>query len=251
MRKQMREQSYSTRPRETPRFARFLSAALVALVTLMGCAGAKVQVPPADLPIPLVKQLPVSVGLYLSDELISYFHEEEMAQNGTWRIDIGNAQELMFDNLAAGLFARHSRVAALPGSDTGAELTGGIDAVLAPSIEQLQFAIPAQTRSDYFEVWIRYRFQLLDPKGEKIAEFPLEAYGRANSRNYGFMEDTANGALQEAARQALRDTMTFFSIRFPQYPAVKRWLRSQQTQTEPGALLYPERSARIAALSQR
>jgi hypothetical protein len=39
-----------------------------------------------------------------------------------------------------------------------------VDGVLTPTIEEVQFSTPDQTRSDYFEVWVRYRFELSRPR---------------------------------------------------------------------------------------
>ena len=196
---------------------------------VVGCAGADVAVSPTRLPVPVVERLPVSVGIFLSQDLLGYVHEEELTNNGRWRIDVGTAQPLMFDNIARGLFSDHRRVENLE------QVPSGVDAVLIPSIAQLQFAIPAQTRSDFFEVWIRYQFELLDADGSRIAQWPMEAYGRANARNYGFMEDTENGALQEAAQIALRDAMAFFTFKFQRVPAVARWLQSVAPPTQSAA----------------
>ena len=139
--------------------------------------------------------------------------------NGTYRINVGAAQELMFDNLATGLFRGH-RFALTP-----TDHAPNTDAILVPSINELQFSIPKQTKSDFFEVWLKYNFELFAPDGSTIAEWPMQAYGRANSRNYGFLEDTDNGALQEASRVALRDAMAVFTFKFQRVPEVQRWLR--------------------------
>jgi len=163
---------------------------------------------------------PVTLGIHLSDELRSYVHEEAIPNNGSFRINVGAAQELMFDNLASGLFRGH-RFALAP-----TDHAPNTDAILVPAISELQFSIPKQTKSDFFEVWLKYDFQLFAPDGSVIAAWPMQAYGRANSRNYGFLEDTDNGALQEASRVALRDAMAVFTFKFQRVPEVQRWLRS-------------------------
>jgi len=179
----------------------------------------------------------------MSDELRTFAHEEAIRDYGTFRISVGSAQELMFNNLAKGMFANHrlvadsNSVAALsPGSlvSSGSAQTAGsaeINAILIPSIGELQFSIPAQTKSDFYEVWLSYNFRLLTPDGSAIAEWPMKAYGRANKRNYGFLEDTENGALQEAARVALRDAMAVFTFKFKRVPGVQQWLQ-QYTGTD-------------------
>ena len=189
------------------------------LVNLGGCVGANVAVEPTRLPVPVIEPLPVTLGIHLSDELRNYVHEEAIKDNGTYRINVGAAQELMFDNLATGLFRGH-RFALTP-----TDHAPNTDAILVPSINELQFSIPKQIKSDFFEVWLKYNFELFAPDGSTIAEWPMQAYGRANSRNYGFLEDTDNGALQEASRVALRDAMAVFTFKFQRVPEVQRWLR--------------------------
>jgi len=249
---------------------------------LAGCAGANVAVQTTRLPVPVVEPLPISVAIHLSDELRNFSHEEAIRDYGTFRISVGSAQDLMFSNLAKGLFANHRFVSAAEasvaidassteGTDTAgndevdkvvakvaAELAaatlnpadlsslssdpssplGAVNAILVPTIGELQFSIPAQTKSDFYEVWLRYNFKLLSPDGSAIAEWPMQAYGRANKRNYGFLEDTENGALQEAARVALRDAMAVFTFKFQRVPKVKQWLQQYtgtDTQSPPAA----------------
>lgn len=206
------------------------------LVALGGCTGANVAVQSTRLPVPVIEPLPVSLGIHLSDELRTYVHEESIPDNGSYRINIGPAQELMFNNLASGLFRSH-RFAATPGDHAP-----DTDAILVPTINELQFSIPRQTKSDFFEVWLKYNFQLFAPDGSTIAEWPMQAYGRANSRNYGFLEDTDNGALQEASRVALRDAMAVFTFKFQRVAEVQRWLRSYAAPetTSPAAALTEE-----------
>jgi len=211
------------------------------VTVLTGCAGADVAVQSTRLPVPVVDPLPISVGIYLSDELRAFAHEEAIRDYGTFRISVGPAQDLMFNNLAEGLFSSHrflSAEEAGPNATPGG-LASDVNAILIPSIGELQFSIPAQTKSDFYEVWLSYNFQLLSSDGTAIAEWPMQAYGRANMRNYGFLEDTENGALQEAARVALRDAMAVFTFKFKRVPGVQQWLqqytgdpaRSEPTQT--------------------
>jgi len=207
---------------------------LLMLLALGGCAGADVAVQSTRLPVPVIEPLPVSLGIHLSDELRSYVHQESIKDSGSFRINVGAAQELMFDNLASGLFRGH-RFAASP-----TDHTLGTDAILVPSINELQFSIPKQTKSDFFEVWLKYNFELFAPDGSTIAEWPLQAYGRANARNYGFLEDTDNGALQEASRVALRDAMAVFTFKFQRVPEIQRWLQTHAA-PQTSSLTEPEK----------
>lgn len=190
----------------------------VSLLAVGGCGGASVSVPPV-LPVPLVERLPLTMGFYLSDDLLSYVHREKLKDSGDWEINLGSAQTNMFTNLLSGMFQAARPVAepGAPGDD--------VDGVLVPSIQEVQFSTPDQTRSDYFEVWVRYKFELHDRDGSLVGEWPMTAYGKANARNYGM--NSRKPALQAAALSALRDAMAFFTVQFRTIPAVKSWLTAE------------------------
>jgi len=186
-------------------------------LALAACGGASVSVPP-ELPVPLVQRIPLTMGIHLPEPLRTYHHEEKIESAGEWSIELGSAQTVMFNNLLSGMFDGVRTVAdpEVPG--------GAVDGVLTPTIEEVQFSTPDQTRSDYFEVWVRYRFQLHDRDGTLVGEWPLTAYGKANSRNYGM--NSREPALQAAAISAMRDAMAFFTVQFRSIPAVQSWLNA-------------------------
>ena len=196
-------------------FAKYTLIAALALAAF-GCAGAKVAVP-TGFPVPQVAKVPLPVGLYLDEALLSYVHRESLEQRGDWEIELGSAQGPMFDNLLSGLFIGHRTVRKLGTSHDD------IAGVLAPSIEELQFSIPEQTRSEYYEVWIRYRFELHANDGEKLGQWDLTAYGKAHQQNHA----GASAALQSAALVACRDAMAFFTQQFGRVPVVQTWLGSE------------------------
>jgi hypothetical protein len=188
------------------------------MIVLAGCSGAQIEVP-ATLPVPLVDRLPLVIGLHLSDELRSYRHVETLEGGGEWQIALGGAQNTMFENLLTGMFAGVQPVA--DPQSPQVEVRG----VLVPSIEEVQFSTPDQTRSEYFEVWVRYRFELYDHDGSSLGQWPLTAYGKANAQNYGI--NSREPALQAAALAALRDAMAFFTVQFRSIPAVQTWLDTE------------------------
>jgi hypothetical protein len=191
---------------------------LLPIVLLAGCGGASVSVPPT-LPVPLVEKLPLTMGVHLSEALQSFVHHEKLENSGEWSIDLGSAQSAMFDNLLNGMFDSVRPI-------VEPESPGGeVDGVLVPNIQEVQFSTPEQTRSDYFEVWVRYRFQLHDRDGSLVGEWMMTAYGKANSHNFGM--NSREPALQAAALSALRDAMAFFTVQFRTVPAVQSWLNAE------------------------
>ena len=191
---------------------------LVAVTVLTGCGGASVTVP-ALFPVPVVERLPLAMGLHLDDALVNYVFTEDLGEAGEWEIELGRAQEQMFTNLLSGMFD-----AVYPVADPQ-QPDGQVAGVLVPAISEVQFSTPLQTRTEYFEVWVRYQFRLYDRDGQLVTEWPLTAYGKANEDNYGLQ--SREPALQAAAVEACRDAMAFFTVQFRSIPDVQRWLLSE------------------------
>lgn len=206
------------------RFATWLLATwlVIVLTALAGCGPSRVSVP-QQFPVPLVERLPITMGIVLDETLLTYTHTEEIESKKVWHIELGSAQSVLFSNLLAGMFTASEVV---PGT-----IAPGVDAVLVPSIVEVQFSTPEQTRTEYFEVWIRYGLKLYRPDGTLIAEWPLTAYGQAHGQNYG--TTASNSALQAAALSACRDAMAFFVVQFARIPAIADWLASRTVAATP------------------
>ena len=214
-RKRLRSATEGVEGRPEPRLAQVLPL-LFALALSVGCAGAKVAVP-TQFPVPLVEKVPLPVGLHLDDALLAYIHRESLEQRGDWEIELGAAQPAMFANLLEGMFAGHRLVERVDAKHPD------IAGVLSPSIEEVQFATPEQSRSDYYEVWLRYRFKLHDNQGVELGGWDLTAYGKAHKQNHA----GASSALQDAAMAACRDAMAFFTQQFASVPVVQAWLAKE------------------------
>ena len=214
----------------------FLNAAMLsAALTLSGCKGGASVTVDVSVPRPLVEPIDVTVGMYFDDALKNYIHEEELDEFGAYSIHIGASQAPVFAQIFDAMFSRavpmvnqvptaastdEERKIALVGTDGR---TVDVEGILAPSIEEVQFALPDQTGGDFYEVWIRYHMQILDTHGEALAEWPLIGYGKANKRNYGSL-DKKEAGLHAAAIWALRDAAAVLSFQFQQQTAVQNWL---------------------------
>lgn len=204
----------------------FTTVALTLTVLLSGCMTTNVEVPTTQFPIPLMQQLPVRMGLYLPEELRSYEFRQDLGDAGVFEIEIGPAQEAMFTNLLTGMF---SEVVASADPTTFDTLEA--DAVLVPRIAEMQFSTPQQTRTDYFEVWIRYDLALHGQDGTVVARWPLTAYGKANTQNY--LLASTSPTLTQAALNACRDAMAFFTVQFQTLPGVQQWLQATIPSQQP------------------
>lgn len=179
---------------------------------LFSCVGTK-NIELADgFPVPLMQKTSVNMGIHLDDALTGYKFSGKVDKRGEWEVDIGSVQQALFNNLATGLFEDFDFVTTTAGH--------GLDASLSPTIADMQFSLPVQTRSDLYEVWIKYEFELLDANGNSISKWTLPAYGKANKQDHG----GSSGGIRAAAMAACRDAMAFFAINFSREPAIQQWL---------------------------
>ena len=188
--------------------------ALLALAVLGGCSTTAVRVE-GDFPMePVIERLPISIAVHFDEEFSAYQLDEPIPQRGDWNIAIGQAQVDMFRAVLPAMF---ERVVELDDPSSAAE----VDAVLIPRVDDMQFAIPFQTKSNFFEVWIRYELTLTEPGGgDVIASWPLTAYGRTRDA----VLEGAEAAIQQAAVMALRDAAAFLAIDFADTRALAPWL---------------------------
>ena len=189
-----------------------LIAALAAALLIGGCSSTKNLALDSTFPVPLIPKVPLSLGIFLDNDLRSYTYNEKIENKGEWNVGLGAVQEPLFVNLAQGLLDGHELVSS--------PTTPTMDGVLKPHIDELQFSLPEQTRSNFYEVWIRYRFELYDPEGGLVGEWKLPAYGKASKKDFG----SSSSGVEAAAIAACRDAMAFFALNFTREPVVKQWL---------------------------
>lgn len=176
----------------------------VALTMLSGCG---VNVRLADMPMPdaAVEPYPLTAGLRFGDNIEAFTYEETLPSGATYTIDLGNASAQVFIETFEDMFERI--VVVPPGEDP----PPGLDLLVQPSLVALEFATPAQTVTEDYAVWIRYKIQVYDGAGKEQALYSLSAYGKS-------LRESAMGgskaALSSAAEQALRDAGVLLLTRF-------------------------------------
>ncbi len=189
--------------------SRWLSTFYLLLAcTLAGCTTTAVTVEATFPERPVVEQLPMTVAVVYSDAFRNYTLKESIPQRGDWEIDLGAAQLTLFRAMLPAIFTEvlERETLAAEAEDSAVEL------ILAPELLDMQFSIPFQTRSNFFEVWLKYEVQIYEKNGETlVARYPLTGYGRTRD---GFL-DSAQVAIEQAAITALRDAGAFFAIEFP------------------------------------
>jgi len=188
------------------------------LLAVTGCGVSNVVIE-GNFPTPNVSPLPLTVAVYYDDALrdFSYIEYSETGQE-EYNIASGVSHIQLFNAILPAMFTDVVIVNSLEEAQSR-----GVDAVFAPSIEEFQLALPAKTKLDVFEVWIKYNMRLLSAEGDYIADWVLTSYGKTPTENFRSVE----AAINDAAVVALRDLASSFSLSFAQVPEVRDWLNGR------------------------
>ena len=203
----------------------------LALATLLVACGPNRVVVEGNFPEPLIEPLPVTLGVWYGEEFAGheFFDESKEKTESSWIVNTGQAQVQMWDTLLAGMFKNlvHMRGKPAPG-----QLNQVVDGVLIPHVDELQYAIPAHTNVKVYEIWMRYRFELVSTSGEPIGEWVMTSYGKTPT---AFLQSDEE-AVNLAAVMALRDAGAHFATSFTTVPAVREWLRVRGIDVDAQAL---------------
>jgi hypothetical protein len=195
-------------------------------VLVVGCGPAHVVVE-GKFPPPLIDPLPLTLGVWYGPDFAQheFFDETKSRTESSWIVETGSAQVQMWDTLLTGMF---STVVPLTSQPVSGQIVANVDAILIPHIDELQYSIPSQTQVKVYEIWMRYRFELLSPDGTPIAQWGMTSYGKTPT---AFLQ-TDQEAVNLAAVMALRDAGANFATNFNRVPAVQNWLREKGLTTE-------------------
>lgn len=193
------------------RVRRVLFLGVLALAA--GCSqSAKIKVD-TEVPVPTLSRIPLNMGLYYDPALRSYAYTENTEDRPDWKIESGESQVALFDRILPSMFQ-----AVTPAAGTSS--VAGVAGVIAPSVVEMQFALPAETKTDLYEAWIKYRLQLYDGDGQLVAEWPVTGYGKAETALLKSKDD----GLSTAINLAMRDAGAKLALGFEQVQEVRRWL---------------------------
>lgn len=194
-----------------------LSLASIASVLLAGCSSSVVV--ESTFPTPLIEPLPVRMGLIFGPELEDFVHAENLPQQATWTIALGNANIAMLSPLFDSMFATTLAVSDVP---VEAANIGELDGVLRPTLEQFEFDVPVGERDEFVEVWMQYLLTLYEPDGSVVTEWPVSGYGKAE------LERDRQASVSRAAVVAMREVGATISTKFAEQPDVSYWLQETQ-----------------------
>lgn len=196
----------------------YVKAALLGAALLLAGCGVNNVVIEGTFPTPNINKLPLSVAVYY-DQALKDFAYLEYSETGReeYNIASGRSHMQLFNAIIPAMF---DRVVFIDSLDEAPAL--GVDAIFAPAIEEFQLALPAKTKLDVYEVWIKYNMRLLTAQGDYIADWVLTSYGKTPTATFLSVE----AAINEAAVVALRDLASSFSLSFTQVPEVRDWLNT-------------------------
>jgi hypothetical protein len=189
----------------------------VGVLYLTGCGVSNVVIE-GSFPTPNINKLPLNVAVYF-DPALTEFAYIEYSETGSEEYNIASGQSHieLFSTVLPAMFDR----VVVVGSIEEAEALD-VDAIFAPIIEEFQLALPAKTKLDVYEIWIKYNMRLMTADGDYIADWVLTSYGKTPSESLRSVE----AAINAAAIVALRDLASSFSLSFSQVPEVKDWLNT-------------------------
>lgn len=187
-------------------------------ILLAGCGPATVIVE-GSFPSPVVEPLPLTLGIWYQEDFSGheFFDQTTNKAESDWLVQTGAAQVSMWDTVLAGMF---TDVVHMKGEPGGGQMNQSVDGVLIPHVDDLQYTIPAHTNIKVYEIWMRYRFKLVSPSGELIAEWTMSSYGKTPTAFLRSDEEAVN----LAAVMALRDAGANFITSFRDVPELQQWL---------------------------
>ena len=190
---------------------------LAAIVTLTGCTTNVVV--EGTVPTPLVRKVPANVGIFYDENFKNFQHTEDLATEGTFKIDLGNQNLTFFQNLMTSMF---NEVQVLNDPEPSVAKEAGLDAIVIPKIEKYGFLTPGLSGLKFYSASIHYRITMLDVDGNELADWTVVGYGKSEGGVF-----SSDDALGEATMLAIRDGGARISIGLPQQPKIAEWAAIQ------------------------
>lgn len=180
---------------------------LAACALLLAACSTTPVVPSNEFPKPVLRKLPVAVGLYMDPAFRDYVHKDKPAKGAQQDVSVGPASRALFSEFLGAQFQSVSTLNQAPAAQTPAP---GVAAVLQPVVQDVQIASPKTDKDEFHEAWIKYRLRLLTPQGVELTSWELAAYGKQRSATFG----GTNSGLTAAVREAMRDAAAGMALIF-------------------------------------
>ncbi len=189
--------------------------AALCLGALGACTSTKLDTR-AQLPPPLLEQLPVRVGVYYSQEFREYVHRETRAKID-YEVTLGPAHVTNLDWLLKAMFRE---VVHVDDPTRIASVAPPLTLVLEPKFEEFSFLTPKDVAGEAFIVTIRYLLTVYDAAGARVDSFAFTGYGRERARTLASKEPLAL-----ATQRAMRDAGAKVAVELTDQESVRLLLR--------------------------
>jgi hypothetical protein len=224
---------------------------------LFGCAKSIEVV--ESFPEPVLVPLPLTVGVRYPTELTNFFHSEDPELAAKWNFKLGQANLKMFRVLVDNMFTRTIELnvpaTEIPAEDSQADTTVdsdatpnlsqtempnasaasdtdmGLDVILEPMLEELEFSTPLISGTDQFTIWLRYNIKIITPEGELLRDWKITGYGQQDEGAMGLGDEEA---MRRAAITALRDAAANIAVNFSSLPELQSLLTAETQLSETG-----------------
>jgi hypothetical protein len=197
---------------------------ILLLLSLLGGCAASTIVIQGNYPSPLVRKLPLTVGVYYPEGLRNFAYTEIDDNSGKdqYVVQSGASQVALFNTVLPALFEKVVEIPSMDNVDTT------IDAVFVPDIAEFQLGLPQKTKLKVYEIWMKYNMKLSKANGDYIADWVMTAYGKTPDENL----QSVDSGVQDAANVAMRDLAASFTLGFSDVPDVSEWLKANNVVTE-------------------
>jgi hypothetical protein len=192
-------------------------------IAISSCGGSQVKLADPTIPEPLIEKLAISVVARYPENFEHFVHEERVIGKEKWTIDLGRSNILLFTKLFGSMFTEFAVI----DSDTDPTALG-VDAYIEPSIDAFEFSVPAQSQTEEFAVWIRYRIKIFDGQGNQVANWPIAAYGKSQTTMFG-----SDAALRRAAVLAMRDAAALVIMQMDKETGISKLTPAAKTAVNP------------------
>ena len=196
---------------------------LVATISVLTGCGSSVSVTDPTIPEPLIAKLPMSVVARYPPRFENFVHEERVIGKEKWTINMGRSNAMLFTQLFSSMFTEYRVI-----DDQTDPRELGVDALIEPSIDAFEFSVPNQSQTEEFAVWIRYRIKVFDKQGKQVANWPISAYGKAQSTTFG-----GDAALRRAAVLAMRDAAALIIMQMDKSTGVSKLAQAHTAEIAP------------------
>lgn len=208
-------------PARSWRSRALVGAGLLASTLALGACTNRPVIAQSQFPAPVLRKLPIPMGLYMDTAFRSYVLHDKPANQPAQDVSVGPASQALFSEFLAAQFATLSVLNDAPETRPAP----GVQAVLQPVIVEVQIASPRTGKDEFYEAWIKYRLRLLTPRGQELTSWELAAYGKHRGSALG----GGNAALTAAVHDAMRDAAAGMALIFRDGEALRARLLASAT----------------------